>query len=153
MSYKIYTKGNYFYIQDTDSDRLYQSKRKDVIVRQSSLIDDTFTFELLENWAENKEVSLTDIQKEDGSIYTLTEFVNFYEAKTSAEISSGKSGGSVVDLTNNDLGKDAWGKPKVVNDNSIFHGMFSFNVPVKVVEIPVIVKIDIRRINISKNEK
>lgn len=30
----------------------------------------------------------------------------------------------------NDLGYDAWGRPKVISDNSIFHGMFTFNVPV-----------------------
>ena len=33
-------------------------------------------------------------------------------------------------LAKNDLGYDAWGRPKVVIDNSIFHGMFTYNVPV-----------------------
>jgi len=49
--------------------------------------------------------------------------------------SSGGGGGSTtitgpVDLTTNDLGRDAWGRPKTINDNSIFHGMFTYNVPV-----------------------
>jgi hypothetical protein len=35
-----------------------------------------------------------------------------------------------IDLSDNDLGRDAWGRPKVVSDNSIFHGMWTFNVPV-----------------------
>jgi hypothetical protein len=35
-------------------------------------------------------------------------------------------------LATNDLGRDAWGRPKMVLDNSIFHGMFSFNIPVNV---------------------
>ena len=37
---------------------------------------------------------------------------------------------SNVDLSTNDTGRDAWGRPKVIIDNSIFHGMFTFNVPV-----------------------
>lgn len=35
-----------------------------------------------------------------------------------------------VDLATNDLGRDAWGRPKTVQDRSVFHGMFTFNVPV-----------------------
>jgi len=35
-----------------------------------------------------------------------------------------------TDLATNDLGRDAWGRPKVITDNSIFHGMFTYNVPV-----------------------
>ncbi len=35
-----------------------------------------------------------------------------------------------VELSNNDLGKDAWGRPKAIIDNSKFHGMFTYNVPV-----------------------
>lgn len=34
-----------------------------------------------------------------------------------------------VELTNNDLGKGAWGRPKVINDYTIFRGMFTYNVP------------------------
>ena len=35
-----------------------------------------------------------------------------------------------VNIGTNDLSRDAWGRAKVINDTSIFHGMFSFNVPV-----------------------
>ena len=35
-----------------------------------------------------------------------------------------------INLATNDTGRDAWGRPKVVIDNSIFHGMFTYNVPV-----------------------
>jgi hypothetical protein len=49
-----------------------------------------------------------------------------------------------VDLATNDIGRDAWGRPKVINDESLFHGMFTYNVPVSVwkeelngVEIPL----------------
>jgi hypothetical protein len=35
-----------------------------------------------------------------------------------------------VNLSDNDLGKDAWGRPKTVQDNSLLHAMFTFNIPV-----------------------
>ncbi len=35
-----------------------------------------------------------------------------------------------VDVSRNELGYDAWGRNKVVLDKSLFHGMFTFNVPV-----------------------
>ena len=35
-----------------------------------------------------------------------------------------------VNINKNDLGYDAWGRLKSVADRSLFHGMFSFNVPV-----------------------
>jgi hypothetical protein len=38
--------------------------------------------------------------------------------------------GAMVSISKNELGYDAWGRPKVVNDVSIFHGMFTYNVPV-----------------------
>lgn len=34
--------------------------------------------------------------------------------------------------TTTDIGKSAWGVPKTIIDNSILHGMFTFNVPVNV---------------------
>lgn len=33
-------------------------------------------------------------------------------------------------LCPNDLGLDAWGRPKMITDKSLFHGMFTYNVPV-----------------------
>jgi hypothetical protein len=35
-----------------------------------------------------------------------------------------------VNTSRNELGFDAWGRAKVINDDSIFHGMFTYNVPV-----------------------
>jgi hypothetical protein len=36
-----------------------------------------------------------------------------------------------VNTGTNDLARDAWGRPKAIIDQSLFHGMFSYNVPVK----------------------
>ena len=35
-----------------------------------------------------------------------------------------------INLANNDLGRDAWDRPKVITDKSLFHGMFTYNVPI-----------------------
>ena len=35
-----------------------------------------------------------------------------------------------ANLATNDLGRTAWGVPKVSLDHSIFHGMFTYNIPV-----------------------
>jgi hypothetical protein len=35
-----------------------------------------------------------------------------------------------VEIAKNDLGYDAWGRSKAIKDDSIFHGMFTYNVPV-----------------------
>jgi len=35
-----------------------------------------------------------------------------------------------TNISKNELGYDAWGRAKAIKDNSLFHGMFSYNVPV-----------------------
>jgi len=35
-----------------------------------------------------------------------------------------------VNIGKNDLAFDAWGRPKTIEDKSLFHGMFTYNVPV-----------------------
>jgi len=40
--------------------------------------------------------------------------------------------GNQVNVSKNELGYDAWGRAKTIKDNSILHGMFTFNVPVTV---------------------
>jgi len=37
-----------------------------------------------------------------------------------------------VSVAKNELGYDAWGRLKVVNDDSLLHGLFTYNVPVRV---------------------
>lgn len=40
----------------------------------------------------------------------------------------------IQQVVKNELGYDAWGRLKTVTDRSLFHGMFTYNVPVKVWE-------------------
>ena len=37
---------------------------------------------------------------------------------------------AIVNLATNDLGRDAWGRPKTITDKSLFHGLFTKNIPV-----------------------
>ena len=37
-----------------------------------------------------------------------------------------------INISKNQLGYDAWGRAKSVSDDSIFHGMFTYNVPVSI---------------------
>ena len=37
---------------------------------------------------------------------------------------------SKININKNDLGFDAWGRNKVVRDDSIFHGMFTYGIPI-----------------------
>ena len=36
---------------------------------------------------------------------------------------------SIVDMATNDLGRDAWGRPKVINDFTLFSALWTFHVP------------------------
>ena len=59
-----------------------------------------------------------------GEAFTEYSFIRF------AEENLGNINNTVISLSNNDLGVDAWGRPKMSLDNSIFHALFSFNIPV-----------------------
>ena len=58
----------------------------------------------------------SDVEDAILKINTITNTINF--------------GDSVMKLSSNDIGLDAWGRPKTTSDYSILHGMFTFNVPI-----------------------
>ena len=58
-----------------------------------------------------------------GNPFTEDSFIIF------ANKNLGSIGEQSINLASNDLGKDAWGRPKVINDKTILHGMFTHNVP------------------------
>lgn len=131
MSFKVYTKGNYFYIINNDDNREYNALSKDVLITRGTTSQDDFFIENVDNWrgAENP-LDITVIQDENGDAYSVTSFITFYESNTGQLTSSSNEPNNAVNLATNDLGRDAWGRPKTITDSSIFHGMFSFNIPV-----------------------
>ena len=87
---KIYVKGNYLFIDN--SVQLFEGLAKNILVTRYSGTIESFYFRNVNGFSDAKEVLLTDIQKEDGSAYTLTEFITFYTTelgKSSALTSTG----------------------------------------------------------------
>lgn len=124
MAYKIYIRGNYFYIVDTVTGRERDGLAKNVRVTRGTTSEDDFSFYGVNDWSVDTFLNIADIQDENGNAYTVNSFIDFYERLT------GQNAKNYTGLASNDLGLDAWGRPKMVSDRSIVHGMFSFNVPV-----------------------
>ena len=68
------------------------------------------------------EEKLSNIVNSGGIGFTVATFNSFYAKELNKN--------EVINLATNDIGRDAWGRPKTINDHSILHGMFTFNVPV-----------------------
>lgn len=62
MSYKIYKRGGYFYIIDTADNREREGLATSVKVSRGTTIQDNFYFKGINNWSENKEVNISEIQ-------------------------------------------------------------------------------------------
>lgn len=87
---KIYVKGNYLFIDN--GIQLFEGLAKNVLVTRYAGATESFYFKNVNGFNDSEEVLLTDIQKEDGSTYTLTEFIIFYtteSGKSSALTSTG----------------------------------------------------------------
>lgn len=71
MSYKIYGKGNYFFIDDTSTGLRYEQFKKNVFVQKEEATSTTYTIDPVGNigFVRLKLVS-TDILKENGTPYT-----------------------------------------------------------------------------------
>ena len=82
MSFKIFTKGNYFYIVDNDTSREYNAFAKDVLVTRGTTSQDDFFIENVANWSESNPLDIADIQDVNGNAYVLSDFITFYENNT-----------------------------------------------------------------------
>ena len=93
MAYKIYVKSNYFYINDTVTNILYEGLSKDVRVRRKFADSDDFYFDNVNSFPNSQDINLTDIQDENGNTYAdLQTFVSFYEENT-GKFSPSEGGG------------------------------------------------------------
>ena len=133
--------------------------KKFEIIQQSLIVSDTLTSEILLdvpkhlyyyraefldknqikivplNFIKNlmdgpKVYSLSESVDKTNTPFTVESFTLF--ARTFLGIQSSSVESAKVELAKNDLGYDAWGKPKVTIDSSLFYGMFTYNVPVTV---------------------
>lgn len=103
MSYKIFTKGNYFYIVDNDNNREYNALSKDVLVTRGTTAQDDFFFEHIDNWngVENP-LDISVIQDINGVAYVLADFILFYENNTGvlSSVSAADAGSNFVSVLN-----------------------------------------------------
>lgn len=79
MDFKIYKKGNYIFAID-ENGKQYEEHTSEVRVNRDSENGNTFRIHQLLNAFGSLDIS--EILKEDGSAYSLTEWVDFYTAET-----------------------------------------------------------------------
>tara|TARA_R110000851_G_scaffold196195_1_gene347032 strand:- start:12 stop:536 length:525 start_codon:yes stop_codon:yes gene_type:complete len=93
---KIYTSNNYFFIDD--GIQLFEGLSKDILVRRASSSSETFYFRNVNGFKESTSVDLSNIQKENGSAYALSEFVEFYTLEL-GKSSASENGAVEVDFS------------------------------------------------------
>ena len=77
MEFKVFTRGTYFYIID-ENEKEYEGLKKDVRVRRLTSNSSEFYFDNINGWTNPKGgVDIANIVKEDGSPYSLAEFIEF----------------------------------------------------------------------------
>jgi hypothetical protein len=82
MEFKVFTRGTYFYIID-ENEKEYEGLKKDVRVRRLGSNSSEFYFDNINGWTDPKGgVHIANILKEDGSPYSLSEFIEFKESET-----------------------------------------------------------------------
>jgi hypothetical protein len=82
MEFKIFTRGTYFYIID-ENQKEFEGLKKDVRVRRLTSNSSEFYFDNINGWTDPKGgVDIANIVKEDGSPYSLAEFIEFKESET-----------------------------------------------------------------------
>ena len=81
---KIYTKGNYFFIEKDN--RLFEALSKEVLVKKLTPTSTVFYFSNINNWT-NEGIDLVDMEDESGTAYTAATWEAFYIENT------GKSNG------------------------------------------------------------
>ena len=93
---KIYTKGNYFIIQQNDKE--YSGPMKDVIVYQLTVDSEFYYFKNLENWT-NDGLKVVNIVNESGTPYTTQTWETFYTENTGSFSNGGGSGNTGSQFT------------------------------------------------------
>jgi len=126
MAKRVYFKNNYLYIVNNSdltndirnvSNNVYLEKNGDIFAFYKKAND-----ELIET------ISFADILDADGIAYSSANVLAELIEKGTSGLNSENA--PIISLSDNDIGLDAWGRPKTITDHSILHGMFTFNVPV-----------------------
>lgn len=86
MTFKIFVRGNYFYIVDTTNELEYSAPSKDVEVSKSLTTSTSYKFKNIDGISPSREFEFSNIQDQDGNAYTdQSAFDSFYERNTVAK--------------------------------------------------------------------
>jgi hypothetical protein len=127
MSYRIYNSKGLFVVVDTVTWEVYKKETTSLWYNYNS-IKAPIVYSIYQRDPERPLVldqSYTEFTTEDG-----TTFADDAALQNYLDFTLGASRPSSGDISNKPLNFDAWGRPKVVNDVSLFHGMFTYNVPI-----------------------
>tara|TARA_R110000772_G_scaffold12772_1_gene38389 strand:+ start:180 stop:1160 length:981 start_codon:yes stop_codon:yes gene_type:complete len=96
MPYKIYKRGSYFYIIDTENGREREGFTSDVKVSRGTITQNDFYFKNVNNWAYDKAVNISEILDYNGNPYLLGDFITFYENTPALDVTLQDSSSSLV---------------------------------------------------------
>ena len=82
MLLKIYTRGNYFIVEDTQTKREYAGLSKNVEVTRSTSESDIFYIKGLKDFDEKKRIKLAEIIDSTDTPFTLEGWLTFYSENT-----------------------------------------------------------------------
>ena len=80
--YKIYTKGNYIVIVDTQKNEYFYGIRKEVHIDKSNVNKEVYRAFNVKDFSDTINLQIPNILKEDNSPYTEAEFDTFYQENT-----------------------------------------------------------------------
>ena len=89
--YQILIKANYFVIENTVTNEIYQGHTKDVVIRRQSLLNDTYEFSNVKTDKSNLILDLSQFVNENYQQFTHESFANFYTSLTGKSSSADNS--------------------------------------------------------------
>jgi hypothetical protein len=82
MSYKVYTKGNLFYVVDNDTSKEIVALKKDVLIDRDLTSSTLYLFKGIDGFNSNNKIDLDDIQDESGTPYIDDDWQRFRQNET-----------------------------------------------------------------------
>lgn len=129
MAIKLELKNNYIVLTDTVTLETVEYPKARVRYKDYS---NNIQFKYIDDTSQDKTYQFSELVDENEVAWTdLTTLLTWLRKNTGSDAATlDNEGVSNVNINRNELGFDAWGRQKTINDYSILHGMFTFNVPV-----------------------
>lgn len=86
MAHKVFRKGGYFYIVDTVTGRERDGLTENVRVTRATTTADVFFVNGVNDWSNETRLTIGNIQDENGDVYTLAQFITFYQGASSKDV-------------------------------------------------------------------